>query len=106
MTLSTDLTCTIPATILREAPFNLLWGDNIIAKVVAINSYGNSDESQQGSGAVIITKPGAPTSLSEDSSLRTAASIKLNWIEPTIVGGTKILDYKVTLNTFTVYEGI
>jgi hypothetical protein len=46
MTLSTDLTCTIPATVLREAPFNLLWGDNILAKVVAINSYGSSDESQ------------------------------------------------------------
>mgnify|MGYP006950303930 CR=1 FL=1 len=79
MTLSTDLTCTIPATVLLEEPFNLLWGDNIIAKVVAMNSYGSSLESEQGSGAVIIKKPGAPTKLIKDTDLSSDTSLTLTW---------------------------
>jgi hypothetical protein len=71
MTSSTLTTCTIPALAFTEEPFNLLWSSNIIAKVVAINSYGDSFESEHGSGAIILTKPDAPINLNEDIMLRT-----------------------------------
>ena len=34
--------CTVPSTVLNTAPFNLAWGSQIYAKVVAQNAYGNS----------------------------------------------------------------
>ena len=79
MSASTDLTCTIPVAVLREAPFNLLWGSHILAKVVAINAYGNSLVSEQGSGAVIISKPSAPTNLVKENDLSSDTSLILTW---------------------------
>jgi hypothetical protein len=35
--------CTIPVTVLRAAPFNLPWGSDVYAKVLATNIYGSSD---------------------------------------------------------------
>lgn len=42
MTSSIDVTCTIPVTVFRNAPFNLDWGSSIYAKVIASNVYGDS----------------------------------------------------------------
>lgn len=52
--------CTVPSTVLNAAPFNLAWGSQVYAKVIAQNAYGNSLESDPGSGARILTKPDAP----------------------------------------------
>jgi hypothetical protein len=71
MTVSIAVSCTIPVDELRVAPFDLIWGSQIMAKVIAINSYGNSSESEIGSGAIIIIKPDAPFNLTEDETLRT-----------------------------------
>jgi len=79
MSASTAVTCTIPALTLREAPFNLLWGAQIIARVTAINAYGNSVESEQVNGATIITAPDAPIDLTEDSASRSASAVTLTW---------------------------
>ncbi len=48
--------------------FVLDWGTNVYAKVVVINSYGESVESTEGNGAVIMTLPSAPTNLVENTS--------------------------------------
>jgi len=45
--------CTINLSTLTAAPFSLELGDQIFAKVVAQNLYGDSDASEPGSGAVI-----------------------------------------------------
>ena len=71
MTTSLTTTCTIPVASLRASPFSLEWGSSVYAKVVAINSYGNSLISNEGNGAVITTTPDAPISLAEDTSLKT-----------------------------------
>jgi hypothetical protein len=68
----------------------------IIAKVVAINSYGNSTESEEGSGAIIITAPDAPINLTEDITLRTESTVTLTWMEAPIDGGAAVLDYQVS----------
>jgi len=46
--------CTIPLTLLMDAPFNLLLGDRIFAKIQAINLYGVSLESVPGDGTAMV----------------------------------------------------
>ncbi len=78
---------------LRETPFSLPWGSTVVAKVLAINSLGSSDYSQIVSGANILTKPDAPTSLTEDTLLRSPNTLGITWITPTFNGGAPITDY-------------
>jgi hypothetical protein len=51
------------------------WGSSIYAKVTAINLYGNSIESLEGNGAIILTNPDAPLSVMEYYPARTATTI-------------------------------
>ena len=46
-------TCAVPLATLTAAPYSLLFGDSIFAKVVAMNYYGESQESEEGNGAII-----------------------------------------------------
>jgi hypothetical protein len=41
-------------------PYSLPWGSEVYARVTAINIYGNSVESVEGNGAIILTQPDAP----------------------------------------------
>jgi len=59
----------IPLTTIVSYPYNLLQGDSVVAKVVAINSIGESAESPEGNGAVIVQEPDAPTSVTNDASI-------------------------------------
>ncbi len=86
-------TCTIPVTSLKSSPFSLEWGSSVFAKVVAINSYGNSLISSEGNGAVITTTPDVPISLAEDTLLKTKSSISLVWSPAAFTGGATIIDY-------------
>ena len=63
-----SLTCTVPVTSLVTTPFEIVWGGHIYVKVVALNAYGPSEESDVGDGAQIITYADAPVSLAEDYS--------------------------------------
>jgi len=45
--------CAIPITTLKAAPFSLLTGDSVKAKVIATNEVGNSGTSSEGNGAQI-----------------------------------------------------
>jgi hypothetical protein len=55
--------CTIPLSTLTAVPYSLVQGDSIFAKVVAINYYGESLESDSGNGAIIYLVPDAPINL-------------------------------------------
>jgi hypothetical protein len=59
----TQTSCTILISTLRGPPFNLPWGSSIFAKVYATNLYGNSQVSDEGNGATILTVPDAPLQL-------------------------------------------
>jgi hypothetical protein len=48
-----NLQCTVPLADLTSTPFNLLLGDHVDVKVIAINVYGNSAFSAVGDGAFI-----------------------------------------------------
>jgi len=45
--------CTVPLADLTSSPFNLLLGDHVDVKVIAINVYGPSEFSAVGDGAFI-----------------------------------------------------
>ena len=91
----TAKSCTIPVSVLRETPFSLPWGSTVITKVLATNSLGSSDYSQNGSGAKIITKPDAPISLTEDTTIKSPTILGISWTPPTFNGGTAITDYLI-----------
>ena len=55
-------------TVLRSAPFNLEWGTNVHATVVATNVYGDSATSNPGNGAIITTFPDPPINFVENYS--------------------------------------
>lgn len=71
------------------------WGASVYAKLVATNSKGTSNESNEGNGAVIITRPDAPSNLLEDSQYRTASTLGLTWT-PGAENGATIIDYRIS----------
>lgn len=71
------------------------WGSSIYAKVIAINYYGASVESDAGNGAIILTYPDAPVNVAEDYSKRQAYVLAITWLEGAANGGTPVIDYRV-----------
>lgn len=73
----------------------MVWGSSIYAKVIAFNNYGDSATSIVGNGAVILTNPDAPLSLSEVVASRAATSITISWTAGIKNGGAPVLDYTI-----------
>ena len=88
--------CSINVSHLRAAPFNLPWGTNVHAKIIASNTKGDSIESNPGKGAIITTKPDAPINIGEDLTFRTSTTLGLTWSEGVSNGGDVIYDYKIS----------
>ena len=86
-------TCQIPVSLLRTNPFNLDWGSEVFAKVIAFNNLGESSESQASAGALLITVPTQPLGLTDLPTEAKAGSIKLTWNVPGFIGGSEISEY-------------
>lgn len=69
--------------------------------MVAENYYGDSAQSDEGNGAVIITYPDAPISLTETIASRSPTSITFSWTEGPSNGGSAVLDYRITYDQST-----
>jgi hypothetical protein len=78
-------------------PFDLTYGLDIRAKVIATNIKGDSLESAIGQGATVISKPDPPVSLIEDISLRTTSTLGIEWSDGASDGGSPILEYKISI---------
>jgi hypothetical protein len=96
--------CTVLVSTLKDAPYSLDWGTSIFAKVVAYNIYGDSEISEAGNGAIIITYADAPLDLIETISARTSSSITFTWSEGLLNGGSTVTDYRVSYENSGVYE--
>lgn len=72
------------------------YGSSIVVKLIAYNNYGDSEESDPGNGAVILTYPDAPVNVAEVYSERAATSLGLSWDKGASNGGSAILDYTVS----------
>jgi hypothetical protein len=90
-----DRACLIPNKLLNQAPFNILWGDSVYAKLEVTNSYGTSPESAAGNGAILVNGPTTPLNFQEERTLTTGYTIGLTWEEGTDNGGTPVVDYAV-----------
>jgi len=87
-------TCTIPSLHLHE-DYDIPWGTDVQAKVMATNSKGDSPVSEQGGGGVMIYVPEAPINLVEVLSLRTSTTLGFSW-EPGLDDGSRpLIDYTV-----------
>jgi hypothetical protein len=64
---------------LYAAPFNLVQGNSVFAKVIATNIFGDSLESEPGAGALIQIVPSAPTSVSNVAAVTNNQVIGLAW---------------------------
>jgi hypothetical protein len=89
--------CDVPLSTLTSAPYNLLFGDSVYAKVVATNVKGSTVGSLEGNSAIIITKPDSPINLVEDLSQRTSSALGLVWEAGVSDGGSVIIDYRISI---------
>jgi large repetitive protein len=55
--------CTVPVSLLLDAPFDIPYGSSIFARVKAYNVIGSSEWSEAGNGALIVSVPSKPTNL-------------------------------------------
>jgi len=78
------------------APYYLIWGSSIYAKVIAKNIIGNSVESLAGNGAIILTYPDVPINLANVPSVTKSSQIGILWNEGTQNGGSSVIDYTIT----------
>ena len=64
--------------------------------MLATNVVGSSSASILGNGAVITTNPEPPTSLANNAAATSASVIALTWTAPVFIGGTAVIDYRVS----------
>ena len=103
LTFSTELSncnvsknsCTVPIPILQAAPYNLVWGASIYAKVFAKNVVVRSNWSYAGNGAVISKNPDEPFLLSCNSLFTNRSLIAITW-QPGVSNGGAPVYYRVS----------
>ena len=64
-------------------------------KIVSVNVYGESIQSDSGSGSVIYSVPDAPVNLANDADTTSDTVIRFTWIDGVNNGGTSVIDYTV-----------
>jgi len=101
----------VPIASLTANPFSLNYGDSIVAKIIAINFYGESVESDAGNGAIVLLVPDPPVGLADNTAVTTAYVIGFTWNDGISTGGSPIIDYRITYDQsigvyITLDEGI
>jgi hypothetical protein len=94
-TVITDRTCSITLVTLKASPYLLVKDDSVVATIVSVNVYGESEQSSEGSGAVIQLVADAPISLANDPLTTTDTVIRFTWSDGLSDGGTAVIDYTV-----------
>lgn len=79
----------------KAEPFVLDWGERIWSKIVATNVKGDSEESDPGTGAVIISNPDPPVNLVENYSQRSASTLGFTWEDGELDRGAEVTSYRV-----------
>jgi hypothetical protein len=59
-------TCSVNLSTLVSSPYSLVENDSVVVKIISVNVYGESDQSSQGSGAVVQIVPDAPINVAND----------------------------------------
>jgi hypothetical protein len=90
-----DAYCSVPITVFLAEPFNMVIGDYIYGKVLAVNIYGESGYSAIGNGATARRTPDAPFNLENLDSVTDADSIGLSWFPGPSNGNAPVVDYRI-----------
>jgi hypothetical protein len=90
----TNRSCIVNLTTLRADPYNLVLYDDIYIKIISINSYGESFQSNAGNNAYLQLVPDAPI-LTNDEVVTNANEIGITWVEGASNGGDPVIDYKL-----------
>lgn len=92
--------CSVPVATLRASPFDLQHSDAVVARVIAVNVIGESEISDDGSGASIFVPvvPDAPKSLSHNPSGTSMTTASFSWSNGASNGGKPVLDYLIEFN--------
>jgi hypothetical protein len=90
--------CRIPLSVLTAAPYYLLEGNSVFARIVSGNFYGFSPQSPQGNGALMVIVPDAPVNLINNFAVTNKAVIQFSWSNGVSDGGSPVLDYRVSFD--------
>ena len=93
--------CTILVSTLRASPFDLADSADVIARVTATNSLGDSaisTESTAVSMPIADVVPDAPTALTRNDASTTTTQAAFSWTAPANDGGDTVIDYKVEMD--------
>lgn len=80
----------------RGDPFYLEWGSSVYVKVIATNIVGNSIESSEGNGAIIVTVPDSPINIANVPATTNGNQIGLTWSPGLVDGGSPLIDYRIS----------
>jgi len=73
----------------------MVLGDQVYAKITAINLYGSSLASVPGDGAAVVFLPESPINFANNPVITAATRIGLTWKEGIKDGGRPVLDFKI-----------
>lgn len=95
--------CTITQDVLKAAPFNLIQGNSVYAKLYVTNQFGDSLMSEVGNGGLICNVPTAPLNLANDATVTSYSEIGLVWEPCENDGGDLVIDYELYFTTQDSY---
>lgn len=87
--------CQIALSTLTAAPYDLVQGESIYAKIISVNTYGDSIYSEAGNNAVIQLVPEPPINLANDPLTTTDIVIRFTWDQGLNNGGVEVIDYDI-----------
>jgi hypothetical protein len=94
---TSSLSCIIPMSALRAAPFSLTYGDVVQVRAQAENAYGWGDLSDPAGSLTVRTEPGVVATPVREAST-TASLLRLSWtalVTAVETGGAAITSYNV-----------
>jgi hypothetical protein len=100
-TMVAERACSIPNSVLTVAPYSLLKGNSVMARIIAENYYGDSPYSTSGNGAIMIIVPDAPILLENNLLVTNRSTISFNWFDGYSTGGSPVIDYRVSYDQAT-----
>jgi hypothetical protein len=90
--------CQVPLSSLTSSPYSLSLGATVDVKVIAYNSYGDSEYSEVGSGATVALVPDMPIDLENDLDVTNDIRIGFNWADGPSSNGQATLDYTISFD--------
>jgi hypothetical protein len=72
---------------------------SVYVKITATNLVGDSIESSEGNGAMIVTVPDAPINVANLPAVTAGNQVGLKWTSGLVNGGSLLLDYRILFDS-------